>query len=323
MEHSLIDCDNNSLNISHISIDIPKLSTSNNKTTISLTGKLKQFEIASMITYPVIFIISKRGTGKTTLIKNIMHTLHDNNKVDQYIVFNNIIYNDYSDTISTVYNYNATLCEKIITDCKQSSNNKSKMIIFDDTFSSNDQFCRSECFMDLILNARHYKIGIIISMQYPMPIISSIRTSNDYVFIGDNSNSISDHKRLYEYYGGLFPDFASFHEVLNNYTLNYNMICLVNKCTNTRNIIDSVTYYHVTKSVYYKLLPIFSYNNENYNDNNIVNKNDKIKLLENITDINNLIVMYIKNNNNDIININLLSKLIDHNKNITEIITKH
>ena len=64
----------------------------------------------------------------------------------------------------------------------------------------------------------------IITMQYALGIPPSLRTNIDYVFIL-RENYVSNRKRLYEQFAGMFPSFDMFCQVMDSCTENYE--CLV------------------------------------------------------------------------------------------------
>jgi hypothetical protein len=76
----------------------------------------------------------------------------------------------------------------------------------------------------LFMNGRHWKILLIITMQYPLGIPPNLRTNIDYVFIL-REPYIANRKRIYENYAGMFPTFESFCQVMDQCTENFE--CLV------------------------------------------------------------------------------------------------
>ena len=74
------------------------------------------------------------------------------------------------------------------------------------------------------MNGRHWHILFIITMQFPLGIPPNLRTNIDYVFIL-RENIVSNRKRIYEHYAGMFPDFDKFCQVMDQCTENYE--CLV------------------------------------------------------------------------------------------------
>ena len=86
--------------------------------------------------------------------------------------------------------------------------------LYDNTWTK-DKNVRS-----LFMNGRHFKILFMITMQYALGIPPNLRTNIDYVFIL-RENYVSNRKRLYEHYAGMFPNFEMFCQVMDQCTENY------------------------------------------------------------------------------------------------------
>lgn len=61
----------------------------------------------------------------------------------------------------------------------------------------------------IFMNGRHHKILFLVTMQYPLGITPTLRSNVDYVFIL-RENIVSNRKRIYENYAGMFPSFDIF-----------------------------------------------------------------------------------------------------------------
>lgn len=49
-------------------------------------------------------------------------------------------------------------------------------------------------------------------MRVPLPLDCVMQSQFDYIFLF-NDDFMANKKRMYEYYGGIFPDFSSFKAV--------------------------------------------------------------------------------------------------------------
>ena len=67
------------------------------------------------------------------------------------------------------------------------------------------------------MNGRHYFMLFVITMQFALGIPPNLRINIDYVFIL-RENYISNRKRLYEHYAGMFPTFEMFAQVMDQCT---------------------------------------------------------------------------------------------------------
>ena len=88
---------------------------------------------------------------------------------------------------------------------------------------------------------RHWKVMLLITMQYPLGIPPTLRTNIDYVFIL-REPYIANRKRIYENYAGMFPTFESFCQVMDQCTENYECL-VINNNVKSNKIQDQVFWY--------------------------------------------------------------------------------
>jgi hypothetical protein len=91
------------------------------------------------------------------------------------------------------------------------------------------------------MNGRHWKIMLIITMQYPLGIPPNLRTNIDYVFIL-REPYIANRKRIYENYAGMFPTFESFCQVMDQCTENYECL-VINNNSKSNKLQDQIFWY--------------------------------------------------------------------------------
>jgi hypothetical protein len=78
-------------------------------------------------------------------------------------------------------------------------------------------------------------------MQYPLGIPPNLRTNIDYVFIL-RENIVSNRKRIYDNYAGMFPTFEVFSQVMDQCTENFE--CLVIDNTSNSNKLEDCVYWY-------------------------------------------------------------------------------
>ena len=81
----------------------------------------------------------------------------------------------------------------------------------------------------------------IITMQYALGIPPNLRTNIDYVFIL-RENYVSNRKRLYENFAGMFPSFEVFCQVMDQCTENYECLVVHNNAKSNK-LEDQVYWY--------------------------------------------------------------------------------
>ena len=117
------------------------------------------------------------------------------------------------------------------------------------------------------MNGRHYKILFIITMQYALGIPPNLRTNIDYVFIL-RENYVSNRKRLYEHYAGMFPTFEMFCQVMDQCTENYECLVIHNNAKSNK-LEDQVFWYKAEPHSDFKIgaSEFWKHHNNNFNDN--------------------------------------------------------
>jgi hypothetical protein len=113
-------------------------------------------------------------------------------------------------------------------------------VILDDCLYDNT-WSRDKLMRLLFMNGRHWKVMLVITMQYPLGIPPTLRTNIDYVFIL-RENYIANRKRIYENYAGMFPTFEAFCQVMDQCTENYECLVINNNSKSNR-LNDQVFYY--------------------------------------------------------------------------------
>jgi len=117
-------------------------------------------------------------------------------------------------------------------------------VIMDDCLYDNT-WSKEKVMRLLFMNGRHWKIMLIITMQYPLGVPPNLRTNIDYVFIL-REPYISNRKRIYENYAGMFPTFESFCQIMDQCTENYE--CLVIDNNAKSNKLEDLIYWYKAES---------------------------------------------------------------------------
>jgi hypothetical protein len=113
-------------------------------------------------------------------------------------------------------------------------------VILDDCLYDNT-WSRDKLMRLLFMNGRHWKVMLVITMQYPLGIPPTLRTNIDYVFIL-RENYIANRKRIYENYAGMFPTFESFCQVMDQCTENFECLVIHNNSKSNK-LNDQVFWY--------------------------------------------------------------------------------
>jgi hypothetical protein len=211
---------------------------------------------------PVIVLIGKRGTGKSFLVRDLLYH-HQNLKVGAVMSgteMGNGFYESLLPKCMIHKEYDSNIIEKLLERQKHvmKAIKKQKQVygrqlpdydgrifcILDDCLYD-DRWTRDKLMRMLFMNGRHWKIMLIITMQYPLGVPPSLRTNIDYVFILRESIR-KNRKKIWENYAGMFETFDFFEKVMLQCTENYECLVIAND-TNSNKLSDQVFWYKASQ----------------------------------------------------------------------------
>ena len=227
-----------------------------------MTLELKKFDMKS-ITFksneakgPVIVLIGKRDTGKSYLVRDLLYYHQDipigtvisgteeGNGFYGKMVPRLFIHNEYATAIiENILKRQRNVLKQIKKEMeayKRTSIDPRTFVILDDCLFDNT-WARDKMMRLLFMNGRHWKVMLIITMQYPLGIPPILRTNIDYVFIL-RENYIANRRRIYENYAGMFPTFESFCQVMDQCTEHFECL-VINNNVKTNKLQDQVFWY--------------------------------------------------------------------------------
>ena len=234
--------------------------------------RLKKFDIKKMEDHCTIAMIAKRASGKSFLTKEILyHKRHlpttviisKTEKLNKFygdFVPDIFIYNTFnSNILSRLYERQAKISEDNSARRKKGKRTKDDriMLVMDDCMSSKGSWVKDENILELFFNGRHHHISFILTMQFSLGIPPEMRSNFDYIFLLAE-DFISNRKRLYDHYAGMFPSFDIFQQVFTEVTDNYGCMVIDNR-VRSKNITDKVFWYKAKK------VPEFRMGSKRYN----------------------------------------------------------
>lgn len=242
--------------------------------------ELKKFDISKITSDKVCVLIGKRNTGKSYLVKDLLY-YHRNVPIGTVIsateaanpfygtILPSLFIHDYytPEIIANVLKRQKIVVQKMRNEIQkygESKVNPYGFLILDDCLFDNS-WVRDTNIRSIFMNGRHYKILFIITMQYALGIPPNLRTNIDYVFIL-RENYVSNRKRLYEHYAGMFPTFEMFCQVMDQCTENYECLVIDNSAKSNK-LEDQVFWYKANGHPDFKIgAPEFwQHHNRNYN----------------------------------------------------------
>jgi hypothetical protein len=224
--------------------------------------ELKRFDMKSISFKPneskgpVIVLIGRRDTGKSFLVRDLLYYHQDipigtvisgteeGNGFYGKLVPKLFIHNEYNTAIieNILKRQRGVLkqIKKEMEQFKRSTIDPRTFVILDDCLYDNT-WARDKMMRLLFMNGRHWKVMLLITMQYPLGIPPTLRTNIDYVFIL-REPYIANRKRIYENYAGMFPTLESFCQVMDQCTENYECL-VINNNAKSNKLQDQVFWY--------------------------------------------------------------------------------
>ena len=227
-----------------------------------MTLELRKFDMKSIQFKPnenkgpVVVLIGKRDTGKSFLVRDLLwyqqeipigtviSGTEEGNGFYGKMVPRLFIHNEYNSAIiENILKRQRTVLKQVKKEMetyKRSTIDPRAFVILDDCLYDNT-WSRDKLMRLLFMNGRHWKVMLVITMQYPLGIPPTLRTNIDYVFIL-RENYIANRKRIYENYAGMFPTFEAFCQVMDQCTENFECL-VINNNSKSNKLNDQVFYY--------------------------------------------------------------------------------
>jgi hypothetical protein len=227
-----------------------------------MTLELRKFDMKSISFKPnenkgpVVVLIGKRDTGKSFLVRDLLFYqqeipigtvisgTEEGNGFYASMVPKLFVHNEYNTAIiENILKRQRTVLKQIKKEMetyKRSTIDPRAFVILDDCLYD-ATWTRDKMMRLLFMNGRHWKVMLVITMQYPLGIPPTLRTNIDYVFIL-RENYIANRKRIYENYAGMFPTFESFCQVMDQCTENYECL-VINNNSKSNKLHDQVFWY--------------------------------------------------------------------------------
>jgi hypothetical protein len=215
---------------------------------------------------PVVVLIGRRDTGKSYLVKDILFYQQDIpiGTVISGTEAGNSFYSEHVPKLFIHEEYSTGIIENILKRQRQCMKQVHQEIqMYKKSNIDPRAFCiLDDCLYDagwtkdklmrlLFMNGRHWKIMLIITMQYPLGIPPNLRTNIDYVFIL-REPYINNRKRIYENYAGMFPTFEAFSQVMDQCTENYECL-VINNNSKSNKLTDQIFWYKAEAHPTFKL----------------------------------------------------------------------
>ena len=215
---------------------------------------------------PVVVLIGRRDTGKSFLVRDLLY-YHQDIPIGTVISGTEAGNGFFAEHVPKLFihdEYNSAIIENILKRqktvlkqirkemeaYKRTNIDPRAFVILDDCLYDN-KWTKDKLMRLLFMNGRHWKIMLIITMQYPLGIPPNLRTNIDYVFIL-REPYIANRKRIWENYAGMFPTFESFCQVMDQCTENFECL-VINNNSKSNKLQDQIFWYKAQNQGGFKL----------------------------------------------------------------------
>lgn len=217
----------------------------------------------------IIFIIGRRGTGKSTVAATLMKhftnikegiCVSKTDKMNQFWaerIPSPFIHHEYSSTITQkLIMYQEKKWQRIRRECAAKGMKADPSMIepvfaiYDDV-TYDKTFLRDAATRELFMNGRHYNILVVITCQYLMDMGPDLRQQVDYC-IALKDNIRDNLEKMWVYFAGVFNDFLSFYKTFRRCTENREAIVLKNAAEDYR-ISESVFFFRGETHLTYRM----------------------------------------------------------------------
>ena len=216
---------------------------------------------------PVVVLIGRRDTGKSFLVNDLLYHHQDIplGCVISGTEAGNGFYGRIVPKLFIHHEYNTSIIENILKRqksvlkemqrseevYKKPANIDPRAFVIMDDCLYDDKWARDKMMRLLFMNGRHWKIMLVITMQYPLGVPPNLRTNIDYVFILREPYK-SNRERIWQNYAGMFPTFEAFNQVMDQCTENFECLVIDNNSKSNK-LTDQIFWYKAQPRSNFKL----------------------------------------------------------------------
>lgn len=203
---------------------------------------------------PNICLIAKRGSGKSTLVKELIYRFSDipAGIVISYTEDVNPFYKHFFPDSFIYTKFTKELFEKVFLRQQRLKEKKEKkknidtrcLIVMDDCMGNKNDWKNDEEFDKLMANGRHFDLTYILTLQYPVAIKPDTRENFDLVIIF-YTNKYDAKQKISKYFVGIFEKYKEFDKVFTGLTENYGAMIIVSRGAESNKIRDQIFWYTV------------------------------------------------------------------------------
>ena len=221
--------------------------------------EVSYFDLNTICQNPTIIINAKRGSGKSTMVRELMNYFNSSlhypvcvlcsysEKVDPYYSFflpPSYIYEDCERMISKVLKRQIEM--KNLNNQRIKEGNKQIddriLVVMDDCISDSKLWRKSKDLAEIFYNGRHYNITLVIVSQDIVAIPPAFRSNIDIVMLF-NTSIQEEIKKLYQHYAGEFSSVQEFKDTLTTVCQDYGILIILKRGFKSTNLSDKIFRY--------------------------------------------------------------------------------
>jgi len=207
---------------------------------------IQKFDVSGFKNHRIILVVGKRGTGKSTLLRDLLGHLASRVEFGMAMtpteesaeMFRGVMPAQWVHPCFDPMRVESML--NIQRECARKHKIRDLFLVMDDCMYDK-KVLKGLCMRDLFMNGRHLHITYCNAMQYVMDMGPDLRTQVDYVF-ALRENIHSNKTKLWKYFFGMFSTYADFNKVMEKCTEDHSALVLDN--TAKTNDIESCVFWY-------------------------------------------------------------------------------
>ena len=215
------------------------------------TLRVKKFSPTTMKESRIVFILGKRHTGKSVLMRDLLYHMprpdyvlamaptEDTLQMFREFLPESCIFDHFS---QEKLDRTVALQRELVNRGKK----RTVLILLDDCLYQKGVL-KSTAMRSIFFNGRHDHIALICAAQYMMDVDVSLRTNIDYIFTMRES-ILTNRQKLYKYYFGQYKKFDEFDRVMTACTSDYKSLVLDGTISSTEPT-DAVMWYKASTDI--------------------------------------------------------------------------
>ena len=214
--------------------------------------RVKRFNPKGIKENRILFLIGKRHTGKSVLMKDLLYHMPRPDYVLAMAPTEDTLrmFREFAPEACIFDHFDQEKLDQAVRlqkDLTAKGKKRNLLILLDDCMYQKGVL-KSTSMRHIFFNGRHDNISLLCAAQYLMDIEPSIRTNIDYLFTM-REQVLMNRKKLFQHYFGQFSKFDDFDKVLSACTQDYRCLVLDGTLPCAENPTDVVFWYKASRDI--------------------------------------------------------------------------